>query len=73
LARLPFKIKSRIVKKLHVIQRNPDDPSIYAEKIKGGVGFRIRVGPYRIIYVCHEDQFIIEVVKIRPRGDVYKG
>ncbi len=73
LARLPFNIKTRIVNKLHELKRNPDDPSIHVDKIKGGVGFRIRVGPLRIIYIRHEDQLIIEVVKIRPRGDIYKG
>ncbi len=73
LARLPFKIKSRIVDKLHMMQRNPDDISIDAEKIKGGEGFRMRVGPFRIIFVRHEDSLIIEVITIRPRGDIYKG
>lgn len=72
LARLPFKIKSRIVDKLHEIQKNPDDPALDVDKLKGEAGYRIRVGQYRIIYTRHEDQLIIEVVKIRPRGDIYK-
>ena len=72
LARLPFKIKSRIVNKLHEIQKNPDDPTLGVDKLKGKSGYRLRVGQYRIIYTQYEDQLIIEVVRIRPRGDIYK-
>jgi len=72
LARLPFKIKSRIVDKLHEIQHNPDDPTLDVDKLKGESGYRLRVGQYRIIYTRHEDQLLIEVVKIRPQGDIYK-
>ena len=73
LARLPIKIKSRIVDKLHEIKENPDDPNLDVDQLKGESGYRLRVGQYRIIYTRHEDQLIIEVVKIRPRGDIYKG
>ena len=73
LARLPFNIKSRIVNKLHKLKANPDDPSLDVDKLKGGSGYRLRVGQYRIIYTRHECELIIEVVKIRSRGDIYKG
>jgi len=72
LARLPLKIKTRIVNKLHEIKENPDDPTLDVDKLGGGSGYRLRVGQYRIIYTRHEDQLIIEVVTIRPRGDIYK-
>ena len=72
LARLPFKIKSRIVDKLHEIKENPDNPNLDIDKLKGELGYRLRVGQYRIIYTRHRDQLIIEVIKIRPRGDIYK-
>jgi mRNA interferase RelE/StbE len=72
LARLPFKIKSRIVDKLHEIQKNPADATLDVDRLKGESGYRLRVGQYRIIYTRREDQLIIEVVKIRPRGDIYK-
>jgi mRNA interferase RelE/StbE len=72
LARLPFKIKSRTVDKLHEIQKNPDDPAHDVDKLKGEAGYRLRVGQYRIIYTRYEARLIIEMVKIRPRGDIYK-
>ena len=34
LAKLPFKIKSKIVDKLHEIQRNPDDPTFDVDNLK---------------------------------------
>lgn len=73
LARLPLKTKTAIVNKLHEIAANPDDPSLDIDILKGREGFRLRVGQYRILYTRQQDQLIIEVVKVRPRGDIYKG
>jgi len=50
-----------------------DDSNLDIDKLKARKGYRLRVGQYRIIYTRHEDQLIIEVVKIRSRGDIYKG
>ncbi len=72
LARLPNQVKSKIVNKLHELQANPDDQNLDIDKLKGESGYRLRVGQYRVIYTRHKDQLIIEVVKIRPRGDIYK-
>ena len=72
LARLPLKIKSAIVENLHQLAANPDNPSLDVDALKGKEGFRLRVGQYRIIYTLQDDRLIIEVVKIRPRGDIYK-
>ena len=70
LAMLPFKIKSRIIDRLHELQKDPDSTNIDVDKLKGETGYRLRVGPYRIIYTRHRYQLIIEVVKIRTRGDI---
>ena len=72
LARLPYKIKSRIIDKLHELKENPDNPALDVDNLKGGSGYRLRVGQYRIIYMRLDDQLLIEVVKIRPRGDIYR-
>ena len=72
LARLPLKIKSAIVDNLQQLAANPDSPSLDIEVLKGRKGFRLRVGHYRIIYTRQDNRLIIEVVKIRPRGDIYK-
>jgi mRNA interferase RelE/StbE len=72
LARLPVKIKSAIVNNLHELAANPDSAALNIDILKGREGFRLRVGQYRVIYTRQDDQLIIEVVKIRPRGDIYK-
>ena len=72
LARLPLKIKSAIVDNLHQLAANPDSPSLDIKVLKGRKVFRLRVGRYRIIYTRQDDRLTIEVVKIRPRGDIYK-
>ena len=73
LARLPSTVKSKFIKKLHDIKENPDAPTPDIEKLKGSEEYRLRVGQYRIIYTRYDDELIIEVVKIRSRGDIYKG
>jgi len=72
LARLPLKIKSAIVDNLHELAANPDDPSLDIDVLKGKRGYRLRVGQYRVLYIREDDCLMIEIVKIRPRGDVYK-
>jgi mRNA interferase RelE/StbE len=72
LARLPLKIKSAIVNNLHELAANPDNPFLDIDDLKGRKGFRLRVGQYRAIYIRQDDWLIIEIVKIRPRGDIYK-
>jgi len=72
LARLPLKIKSVIVSNLHKLAANLDSASLDIDVLKGREGFRLKVGQYRVIYTRQDDRLIIEVVKIRPRGDIYK-
>ncbi len=72
LARLPLKIKTAIVKKLHELCLDPDSTSLDIDTLKGGEGFRLRLGQYRVIYTRDDDYFIIEVVRVRTRGDIYK-
>jgi len=71
LARLPLKIKTTIVEKLQTLATEPYNPKLDVVPIKGGLGYRLRVGKYRIIYTIHDNILVIEIVKIRGRGDIY--
>jgi Cytotoxic translational repressor of toxin-antitoxin stability system len=42
------------------------------KKLAGREGYRLRIGGWRALYRMEEEQLIIEVVKIGPRGDIYK-
>ena len=72
LARLPWKVKTTIVRRLHQLAENPDRSSLDIDVLQRRSGFRLRVGQYRVLYTLHKDRLIIEIVKIRPRGDIYK-
>ena len=72
LARLPLKIKTAIVNKLHELCLDPESASLDIDILKGGGGFRLRVGQYRVIYTRDDYYFVIEVINVRPRGDIYK-
>jgi mRNA interferase RelE/StbE len=72
IARLPMKSKTAIVNKLHYLADNPDNPDLDTAVLNGRVGWRLRVGKFRVIYTRQDDMLIIEVVNVRSRGDVYK-
>ena len=42
------------------------------KKLTGGAGYRLRVGAWRIVYEIEHDRLIIAVIKIAPRGQVYR-
>lgn len=43
-------------------------------KLKGSENlFRVRVGPYRIIYTIQDDKLIVLVLEIGDRKDIYKN
>jgi Cytotoxic translational repressor of toxin-antitoxin stability system len=41
-------------------------------KGKEGNYYRLRVGNYRIIYEIKNNELIIYVIRLGPRGDIYK-
>ncbi|MBI4403768.1 MAG: type II toxin-antitoxin system RelE/ParE family toxin [Deltaproteobacteria bacterium] len=43
-----------------------------SEKLSGDEKYRIRKGPYRIIYSIHENELVIWVVKIAHRKQAYR-
>jgi mRNA interferase RelE/StbE len=43
-----------------------------AKKLQGRSGYRLRIGDWRVIYEINRDEVVILVLKIAPRGEVYK-
>ena len=69
--KLPQSVQKRIIDKLSEIENSP--PPSVETKLKGNNPFhRIRVGDYRIIYEIQNDIFVILVIKIGQRKDIYK-
>jgi mRNA interferase RelE/StbE len=70
--RLPRNIQTRIKKKLDQLAVNPHADNPNAAKLKNRIGFRLRIGSWRVIYDIQDEQLIILVLKIGSRGDVYR-
>jgi len=57
--------------KKHALSQNPRPPN--SRKLVGYDDlYRLRVGDWRIIYAIQNEELIILVIKIAPRGEVYQ-
>ena len=43
-----------------------------ATALKGGEGFRLRVGDWRVLYTVHPGEKLLRVAAILPRGEAYR-
>jgi len=68
----PRNIVELIREKLAQIANDPYAQHPNASKLQGRPGYRPRVGDWRIIYEIQQDELLIIVLKIAPRGEVYR-
>ena len=55
------------------IRHLTDDPRPSGcKKLSGRPAWRIRIGPYRVIYEIHDDRLLVLVVTIGDGKDVYR-
>ena len=67
------KTRNRILDHLSLISENPRDPELDIKKMQGVDNqFRLRIGSFRVVYSIHNNELIVIVIKLGPRGDVYK-
>ena len=64
------KDRQRIVRKIRQLAEDPRPPG--CQKLSGRDRYRIRQGPYRIVYSIEDDRLIVYVVKVGHRSDVYR-
>ncbi len=70
-AKLPMPAQSRIKSHIDALSENPLPPG--ATKIEGEDNcFRIRVGPYRIIYDIYNEKLWVLVLRVAHRKEVYR-
>ena len=72
LQRLLSNIAKTIVRKINQLAENPYAPNNNIARLRGEPGYRLRIGDWRVLYEIHDDTLIIEIVKIGPRGGVYR-
>jgi mRNA interferase RelE/StbE len=72
LAKIPRSLADFIVKKIAVLAADPLSRNPQVKKLSGTEGYRLRVGDWRVVYIIKQQQLVISVIKIAPRGEVYK-
>jgi mRNA interferase RelE/StbE len=72
LQKMPRNPAKLIREKLEVIAADPHTDLPNTKKLHNRPGFRLRVGDWRVIYEIQDKQLIILVLKIAPRGEVYR-
>ena len=60
--------RRRIIERIASLANDPRPPG--SQKLSGNERFRLRQGPYRLIYAIEDDELLVYVVKIGHRRDV---
>ena len=63
--------RRRIIERIKAFANDPRPPG--SQKLSGNERYRLRQGPYRIIYAIGDDELVVYVVKIGHRKNVYRG
>ena len=62
----------RILARIEALRDDPRAPG--CEKLVGlDESYRVRQGVYRIVYTIHDEQVVVEVIRVGHRGEVYRG
>jgi len=72
LLRLPQNTATLIRLKLEQLAVDPYASSLNIKKMQNRPGYRLRIGDWRVICEIHNNELIILVLKIAPRGEVYR-
>jgi len=68
--RLPGEVLRRVHERIVRLQQQPLAPG--TRKLAAGLGYRVRVGDYRVIFTVDTGQRIVTVTSVRHRGEAYK-
>jgi mRNA interferase RelE/StbE len=72
LRKMSRKTARLIREKLDQLAQDPYARNPNVSKLQGRSGYRLRVGDWRVIYELEEDRLVIMVLKVAPRGGVYR-
>lgn len=72
LLKMPRNATRRIREKIERVAEDPFASIPNAKKLQGRSGYRLRIGDWRVIYEINTDEIVIIVLKIAPRGKVYR-
>jgi mRNA interferase RelE/StbE len=69
---MPRNTAQLIREKLDQLAEDPFARNPNVTRLQGRPGYRLRVGDWRVIYEIEDDRLIILVLRIAPRGGVYR-
>ena len=72
LRRMRTRDARRVRGELDKLAQNPGGRDIDVKMLRGRPGYRLPVGAWRVIFERDEEARKIDVLRIGPRGDVYK-
>lgn len=72
LLKMPRNIAHKIRRKLEQLTEDPFTHIPNAKKLQGRPGYRLRIEDWRVIFEVNKNEIVIIVLKIAPRGEVYK-
>lgn len=72
LQKLPKDLSTAIRSKLELIAEDPYAQHRNVTRLQNRAGYRLRVGNWRVIYEIRNEELVILVLKIAPRGEVYR-
>ena len=64
------KVRQRVVNRIEALAEEPRP--LGCEKLTGHDRYRVRQGPYRIVYSVEDDTLVVFVVKVDHRSNVYR-
>lgn len=69
---MPRNTAKLIREKIEQVAADPFSSIPNAKKLQGRDGYRLRVGDWRVIYEVNKKEVVIIVLKVAPRGEVYR-
>lgn len=67
--KLPKNILESMIEHILALQDNPRPHGV--KKLAGGLGWRIRIGDYRVIYQIDDTQRLVKIVAVKSRQSAY--
>jgi len=67
---IPKRDLKRILERIKALADNPRPAG--SEKLTGRDKYRLRQGPYRVVYSIQDDELTVWVVKVSHRKNVYR-
>jgi len=67
---LPAEYARLIARHIDTLEQNPRPPD--AKKLKGGAGYSLRIGAYRVLYGLDDKARTVTIYRVKHRREAYR-